>query len=89
MVFKLLETKNGYILSDGVKKFVLNKSKWQKQGYSDYYLKQVEPTQEYISGLFYNKRKSLYQGKTKDGQRVIVKLGLNTAEIIFQSFLYS
>lgn len=79
-LLNLYTTQYGYILANGIEKYVMNKS---KQCNSDvpYYLKKVEPNEEYFTGLFYDKKYSYYKGKCKDGRRVKVKLGMNTAEL--------
>jgi hypothetical protein len=68
MYLDINETKQGYILQDKDKtiKYVLNTSKRQQQEKSKtapYYLKQVEPTNLYISGMFKDKKKPLFNGK--------------------------
>jgi hypothetical protein len=78
--YELITTTHGYILTNGIEKLVMNISK--KAGSAvPYYLKKVEPIQEYLTGLFYDKKKNEYYGKTADGTRVKVQLGLSTANV--------
>jgi hypothetical protein len=71
-------TKNGYKLVDGNEVILMNPSKYPNIAY---YLKQVSPTVENITGLFYNKEKNFYRGKDLDKNTVILRLGMQYATI--------
>ena len=68
MYLDINETKFGYILTDKTKstKYVLNQSKKQMEQNSKvapFYLKQVAPTENYISGMFKDKKRPVFNGK--------------------------
>lgn len=66
------ENSFGYMLSSGAEKLVLYRSKIHAA--ADWYLKQVEPMENYLSGLFYDKRRRLFRGKTRDGFTIFVRI---------------
>lgn len=78
--YELQTTTHGYILTNGLEKLVMNMSK-KANSVVPYYLKKVEPIEEYLTGLFYDKKNNQYYGKTADGTRVKVQLGLSTANV--------
>lgn len=71
----------GYILKNEAtkEKFVLYKSKLEGSKKAPYYLKEIEPTETYISGMFVNEKKHLFNGKTKEGCKVIIQINDGTA----------
>jgi len=71
--FNIVETSYGYTLTNGSQKLVMNKSKIQGAA-AKYFLKEVEPFENYITGLFYNKLKKNYRGKTVDGKFIFVRI---------------
>lgn len=77
--FDLSETEHGYTLINGNEKFVLNHSK--TGALADWYLKQVAPAPEYITGLFYNKKSKLFRGKARHGQYIFVRMFGTVAKI--------
>lgn len=76
----IIENNFGYILSDSFGKFVLYKSKFQ--GKASHYLKQVKPSENYISGMFYDKDTNQFRGKTKDNKKVVVTLIGGSAKLM-------
>lgn len=62
----------GFVLHSGSEKLVLYRSKIV--ACASWYLKQVEPTANFISGLFYDKRRRLFRGKTRDGFTIFVRI---------------
>jgi hypothetical protein len=70
----------GYLLIGINEKYVMYQTKHNSE-IVPYYLKRVFPETSYITGLFYNKKRNEYRGKTVDGQKVIVKLGMSSAEL--------
>jgi len=78
--YDVQENNYGYMLSSGTEKLVLYRSKIHAA--ADWYLKQVEPTANFISGLFYDKRKCLFRGKTKDGFNIFVRI-TGTAGVVY------
>lgn len=68
MYLDINETKFGYILQDKNKniRYVLNESKKPADPNSKtapFYLKQVKPTDNYISGMFKDKKQNKFNGK--------------------------
>ena len=68
MYLDINETNFGYILQDKTKniKYVLNESKKAAAPNSKiapFYLKQVKPTEKYISGMFKDKKQNKFNGK--------------------------
>jgi hypothetical protein len=68
MYLDIKETNYGYILTDKTNstKYVLNESKKPAQDNSKtapFYLKQVKPTEKYISGMFKDKKQNKFNGK--------------------------
>jgi len=80
--FDVEETRFGFTLKSGSIVYVLNRSKIYNNSYQ-FYLKQVEPNNEFISGLFL-KKKNMYQGRTVDNQRVIVRMMIGTALLVIE-----
>ncbi len=76
----LAPTKVGYILTDGQLKFVCNKSKYDNSKIP-YYLKQVAPNEQYISGLFYDSKHDIYTGKDTNSNKIRLHLGTNSAKL--------
>lgn len=70
----------GFVLQSGSEKLVLYRSKIL--ACANWYLKQVEPTANFITGLFYDKRKRLYRGKTRDGFNIFVRI-TGTAGVVY------
>lgn len=66
-------TNYGYILSNESAKYVFNRTK-KDNSKVDYYLKQVKPNEMYISGMYYDKNRKQYNGKTIDGKRIYLKI---------------
>lgn len=73
-------TPYGFILSNTDEKYVLNRSKIFEDDYH-FYLKRVEPTQQFISGMF--RKKNKYVGKSANNSKVTVILFANSALINF------
>lgn len=63
------ENSYGYVLSNESEKYVLNKTKYPNSK-APFYLKQVAPQERYLSGMFYDKRKNMFVGKTTEGERI-------------------
>jgi len=80
MYLDINETKFGYILQDKTNstKFILNYSKKpadQNSKIAPYYLKQIAPTEKYISGMFKDKKQNKFNGKfTTADFKFIVKV---------------
>lgn len=70
----------GFVLQNGIEKYLLTYPRKAVDGVM-YCLKQVLPFEEYITGLFHIDKKNFFQGKTKDGKKVILKLYLDYAEL--------
>lgn len=70
--YDVQENSFGYMLTSGAEKLVLYHSK--TAALADWYLKQVEPMENYLSGLFYDKRRCLFKGKTRDGFTIFVRI---------------
>lgn len=70
--YDVQENNFGYVLSSGNEKLVLYRSKIRAT--ADWYLKQVEPIESFITGLFYDKRKKFFRGKTRDGFTIFVRI---------------
>ena len=70
----------GYILKNVAtnEKFVLYKSKLEGSKKAPYYLKEISPTETYISGMFVNEKKLLFNGKTQEGNKVIIQINEGT-----------
>lgn len=81
MIYHLNQTPNGYELTSGKEKYLMLLSK-RPNTPTPYYLRQIEPQSNYISGLFYNKKKQEYKGKDINNNRIIVRLGISTAELL-------
>lgn len=79
--YSIHNTKFGYMLQSSFEKLVMNKSK-RDNDQVPYYLKRVEPDQEYITGLFWDPKKQEYHGKDRQGRKLTVRLGLTSAIII-------
>lgn len=80
--YSVNENNFGYLLvnnSDANDKIVLYRSKPGSNSVVDYYAKQVEPEESYLSGMFYDKRKQLFTGKLKDSRRLNIKIRNATA----------
>jgi hypothetical protein len=75
-IYNVEENYNGYLLIgiNDTKKFILYKSKFNSTKNAPYFLKQIAPQENYISGMFIDKKKNLFNGKTKEGIKVEVKL---------------
>lgn len=82
MLLSVNETKFGYILYSSSEKYVFNRSKISNSKV-DYYLKQVSPTEIYISGMFYDKQKNIYKGKTKNGTKINLSIDGNLCDLKF------
>lgn len=78
-LYKVIKNDYGMVLISGAEKFVLNISKMATG--ADFYLKQVEPVQKYVTGLFYNKKKMFYRGKAMNGNNVFVRVNGSCAYI--------
>lgn len=78
--YNVEQTAYGFILSNANEKFVLNRSKIFEDDYH-FYLKRVEPTQQFISGMF--RKKNRYVGKTTENSKVVVTMFANSALIVF------
>lgn len=76
----VVQTAFGYILTDGQLKYVCNKSKYDNSKIP-YYLKQVSPSEQYITGLFYDAKHDIYTGKDTDSHRIRLHLGTNSAKL--------
>ena len=70
--YDVQENSFGYMLVSGAEKLVLYHSKIHAA--AEWYLKQVEPIENYISGLFFDKRRRLFSGKTRDGYQIHVRI---------------
>jgi hypothetical protein len=81
-MFRLHRTDNGYILQNNIEKYLLAYPKKAVAGVM-YTMKQLLPYEEYITGLFYVKDKGYFQGRDKNGKRVVVRLFIDYAEIIY------
>lgn len=79
-VYELIKTEYGYTLINGSEKLVMNMTK-KSNSPTPFYLKRVYPSQDYLTGLFYDKHKRVFSGKTKDNQRVTVRLCFSTANV--------
>lgn len=69
--FNYIETAHGFTLNDETDKYVLNRSKIYQNDYQ-FYLKKVEPTENFVSGLF--RKKNKYVGRTMQGRKVEIAL---------------
>lgn len=84
--YSVNENRFGYLLINLVDvndKMVLYESK-NINSIASHYLKQVEPIEEFFSGMFYDKKKLKYSGRTKAGQRITIKINSNIANLQIQ-----
>jgi hypothetical protein len=81
--YNVEENLYGYMLNEinGDKKFILYKTKFDSKKIAPYFLKKIAPNEIYISGMFLNKKNNLFNGKTKDGIKVEVKINVNHADM--------
>ena len=79
--YKIEVNSFGYILTEitGKAKLVLYKSKFEGSKNAPYYLKEILPNETYISGMFVNEKKRIFNGKTKEGIKVIIQINGLTA----------
>lgn len=78
--FEIIENKYGKILVNSTSKYVFYHTKKVVQNGAKMYLKQVEPTTDYISGMFESKHKeNTYFGKTKTNKKVVLRLNNSQA----------
>lgn len=75
-------TQYGFLLRGGSDIYLMNKSTVNALA-TPYYLKRVEPTKEYITGLFYKRARNEYVGKAQNGQKVKLRLGVGKAFLYF------
>jgi hypothetical protein len=78
--FNVYRNRFGYLLINGSTKYVMNISK-SNTSYTKYYLKLVEPIEQYITGLFYKKQYDFYQGKDMSNRIIRVKIKDDSATI--------
>ena len=80
-IYDIEENNFGYILTnlENKEKLILYKSKIDGKNNSPYYLKKIAPTKIYLSGMFYDKKQNKYNGKTKDGTKIQIKIENNIA----------
>jgi len=76
----------GVMLISGSSKYILSESKYRGKGnYAPYFLKQVAPVKEYITGLFKkkNENKERYRRKSRTGGKVVISIfdSVGTLEI--------
>lgn len=83
--FNLIENEFGYILENGITKYVLYRSKHSTGGnYAPYYLKQVAPYSNYISGMYIDKdRQNKFNGKFNNYTVVIILFEENQSASVF------
>lgn len=84
-VFQVVQNKYGFVLLDSSKneKFVLYRSK-NASGRSPFYLKRVEPTEHFISGMYYTERSNIYNGRTTQGVIIKVRIVGDVAEVWYR-----
>jgi hypothetical protein len=80
-IYEIEENIFGYILTNENKteKFNLYKSKLQSKIYAPYYLTQILPTKTYLTGMFFDKKQKKFNGKTKEGNKIIITIKNNLA----------
>lgn len=76
----ITENNFGYILQNQNEKYVLYKSRNESK--ASHYLKQVSPSEIYISGMFYDKSTNQFKGKTIDNKKVVVTLANGSAKLV-------
>lgn len=83
-VYRIIESSSGFVLKSDVEKLVLNRSK-KHHAPANFYLKQVEPNDLYISGMFYDKKTNQYQGKDISNRTVLVNIDKSSAVVTYLS----
>jgi hypothetical protein len=80
-IFEIEKNNFGLILTtlNKKEKLILYKTKFDSTKYAPYYLSEISPTKTYISGMFYDKKQNKYNGKTKDGTKIQIKIENNIA----------
>lgn len=82
--YYLEENEFGYILTNGNLKYILYKSKFNNGKYAPYFLKQVKPTETYISGMFVEKPfNNKFNGKYQNNSVVVILYPENEVASIF------
>lgn len=80
-VFEVEENLYGYILKNIAtnEKYILYRTKFDNKKNAPYYLKQITPTKTYLSGMFEDKKYKKFNGKTKEGNKIIITIKNNLA----------
>ena len=80
-IYEIEENNFGYILTNSNKneKLILYKTKLEGKKNSPYYLKQIRPIKTYLTGMFIDKKQKKYNGKTKEGNKIIITIKNNLA----------
>jgi hypothetical protein len=80
-IYEIEENNFGYILTNSNKneKLILYKTKLEGKKNSPYYLKQIRPIKTYLTGMFIDKKQKKFNGKTKEGNKIIITIKNNLA----------
>lgn len=69
--YEIIEVKNGWLLVGNSKKYLIGIAQHPP---AKYYLQQLEPSPQFITGLFEEPKKNLFRGKDKNGKKINIKI---------------